>query len=62
MQARGDGEALPGEFDRRLEQLCPWQAAVFVMSQFQCAQHPRRAHGTTTDLRLGEWQRLAVGL
>ncbi|VVN75485.1 hypothetical protein PS685_05275 [Pseudomonas fluorescens] len=62
MQARRDGKALLGQFDRRLEQLVPWQAAVFLMSQFQCAQHPWRAHRTTTDLCLSERHRLAVGL
>ena len=62
VQAWRDGKALLREFDRRFEQLRPWQATVFLMGQLQRAQHARGAHRTPANLRLGERHRLAIGL
>ncbi|MND86523.1 hypothetical protein D3C80_784940 [compost metagenome] len=62
VQAWRNGEALFGELDGRFKQLRPGQASVFLMGQFQGAQHAGCAHRTTANLRLGEPHRLSVGL
>ena len=62
VQAWRDRKALLRQRDGRLEQPGPWQAPVFAMRHLQCAQDPRRADRTATDLCLRERHRLAIGL
>ncbi|MNZ70303.1 hypothetical protein D3C78_886360 [compost metagenome] len=62
MQAWRDREALFSQRDGRFEQLCPRQAAVFLVGQFQRAQHPRSTDRAPANLRLREWHRFTVSL
>ncbi len=62
VQARRNRKALLGQFDRRFEQLGPWQATVLFMRHFQRAQHARCPDRAPADLRLRERHRFAVGL